>query len=49
MTGEVKQGVGRVDHGCCEGKPLQLKCQLCRRSPTYWRHDKAEGTEASRS
>ncbi len=48
-AGEVKQGVGRVDHGCCEGKPLQLKCQLCRRSPTYWRHDKAEGTEASRS
>ena len=46
---EVEQGVGRVDHECCEGKPLQLKCRLCGHSPTYWRHDKAEGTEASRS
>jgi Protein of unknown function (DUF3631) len=21
---------------CCEGGPLQLRCKLCRQSPTYW-------------
>lgn len=24
------------DNACCEGGPLQLRCQLCRQSPTYW-------------
>jgi hypothetical protein len=24
------------DGACCEGGPLQLRCKLCRQSPTYW-------------
>jgi DNA primase len=26
-------------HPCCEGGPLQLRCALCRQSPTYWQRD----------
>ena len=26
----------RATTGCCEGGDLQVRCKLCRRSPTYW-------------
>lgn len=36
-SSNVEGDKGTRGQGCCEGGPLQLRCQLCPRSPTYHR------------
>lgn len=33
---KVPEGSDQSDQVCCQGGSLELRCQLCRQSPTYW-------------
>ena len=33
---KVLEGSDQSDQACCHGGSLELRCQLCRQSPTYW-------------
>lgn len=33
---KAQEGSDQSDQACCQGGSLELRCRLCRQSPTYW-------------